>query len=317
MSTQISTAEIQRIVDQLKLDRFRNSTKSTYYNVWKNFNEFFIKLDSKPISWSERLTLYVGYLISKRRQSSMIRSYICAIKATLANIGVKVNEDKSLLNSLTRACKIHHDRIIQKFPIGRGIMRIIVRKTREYFTKKGQNYLATLYQALFITAYYGMFRVGELTQNSGGHAVTARDVSTGTNKNKLLFILRSSKTHTQGEHPQIVKITGLKGNTSINKNDVCPFKILGNFIKMRPRRLSNKEQFFVFRDRSPVTAANFRTVLKTIMKKAKLNFSAYSAQSFRAGRAGDLLRAGVSIETIKKLGRWRSNAVYRYLRTVF
>ena len=65
-STQISTAEIQRIVDQLKLDRFRSSTKRTYYNVWKSFNKFFIKLDDKPISWEKRLILYVGYLISKR-----------------------------------------------------------------------------------------------------------------------------------------------------------------------------------------------------------------------------------------------------------
>ena len=34
----------------------------------------------------------------------------------------------------------------------------------------------------------------------------------------------------------------------------------------------------------------------------------------RAGRAVDLLRMGVSFETIKKLGHWKSNIVYEYLR---
>ena len=32
----------------------------------------------------------------------------------------------------------------------------------------------------------------------------------------------------------------------------------------------------------------------------------------RLGHVTDLLNLGVSVETIKKLGRWKSNAVYVY-----
>ena len=40
----------------------------------------------------------------------------------------------------------------------------------------------------------------------------------------------------------------------------------------------------------------------------------YSVHSVRMGRACDLLKLGLSVESIKKIGRWRSNAVFRYLK---
>ena len=33
-----------------------------------------------------------------------------------------------------------------------------------------------------------------------------------------------------------------------------------------------------------------------------------------AGHACDLLDLGLSVEAIKKIGHWRSNAVYKYLK---
>ena len=182
------------------------------------------------------------------------------------------------------------------------------------FLENNQEYLALLYCTMFASAYYGLFRVGELTEAPGGHAMKAEDVQIAVNKDKIMFLLRSSKTHFKGDVPQLVKITALK----TDRQDIlqCPFKLLQKFINTRPRRRTNTEQFFVFRSREPVTATHFRKTLKSVMIRLKLNDEYYSAISFRSGRAVDLLRAGVSVETIKKLGRWKSNAVYKYLRTV-
>ena len=57
-----------------------------------------------------------------------------------------------------------------------------------------------------------------------------------------------------------------------------------------------------------------RTVLKTILKRAGFNEKIYCTHSMHIGHCGDLLKMGFSVETIKKLGRWRSNAVFDYLR---
>ena len=78
-NTSILTAAVERIVEKLKLERVRDMTWQNYYTVWKSFNSFFIKLDIKPNNWEDRLTLFVGYLVGKRRKSNTIRSYISAI----------------------------------------------------------------------------------------------------------------------------------------------------------------------------------------------------------------------------------------------
>ena len=44
----ISMAAVQTIVNKLKFQYNRTSTRENYYKVWKMFNEFFIKLDCKP-----------------------------------------------------------------------------------------------------------------------------------------------------------------------------------------------------------------------------------------------------------------------------
>ena len=48
-------------------------------------------------------------------------------------------------------------------------------------------------------AYYGLMRVGELT--TGDHPVLAKDISVGTNRDKILIYLRTSKMHGKGVHP--------------------------------------------------------------------------------------------------------------------
>ena len=58
-----------------------------------------------------------------------------------------------------------------------------------------------------MTAYYGLFRIGELTFSE--HAVRAKDVHVGTNKKKMLFVLHSSKTHDKGSKPQLIKVTSM------------------------------------------------------------------------------------------------------------
>ena len=86
-----------------------------------------------------------------------------------------------------------------------------------------QPYLVKMYRALFVTAYFGLFRVGELTKSQ--HMVRACDVHIGTNKRKLMFILRSSKTHGEGDKPQVIKIEAIE-NAENNPKGKKPQSLL-------------------------------------------------------------------------------------------
>ena len=311
----ISTAEVENIVEKLKLERIKDSTKANYYTVWKLFNEFFIKLDVKPDNWEDRLILFVGHLISCEKKSQTVRSYICAIRAVLRDDGITLNEDKFLLKAITRACKLKNDTVRTRLPIKKNMLKIIVDTTFKYFHEKGQDYLKVLFPCLFITAYFGLFRIGELTHSP--HTIKVVDVNIAANKQKLLFILRSSKTHGKYTKPQMVKISSTKSNdykAPECKDSLCPYQWLRDFLSVRPDYNSEQESFFVFSDRSPIYPQQARYTMKKILKLAGFDHKYYSFHGYRSGRASDLLRMNVRIPVIKELGRWSSNSVYAYLK---
>ena len=65
---------------------------------------------------------------------------------------------------------------------------------------------------------------------------------------------------------------------------------------------------------SPLTRSQFTGVLAKAIRCLGLPTQVYTSHSFRIGRASDLASKGLSNETIKQLGRWKSDAVERYIR---
>ena len=290
VSSRISTRDITNIVEQLKLQQHRDSTKENYYTVWKLFNKFFIRLDFKPRAWEDRLTLFVGYLINDNKQSSTVKSYISAIKAVLRMHGIKIEEDQYLLSSLTRACRLKNDKFKARMPIRKSMLAVLMHHTKIYFENRGQPFLALLYQTILSTMYYGLFRIGEVTK--GTHPVLAKDVHIAKNKRKILFILRSSKTHDKSKQRQMVIVSSSAKGTSIKKKSAknktmdgmaqesysgksnrimglpCPYQLLRCYLTAQGGFCKESELFFIFRDGTPVSHSQFNRFLKLIIKTA-------------------------------------------------
>ena len=154
------------------------------------------------------------------------------------------------------------------------------------------------------------------------HVILARDAHVGINKKKILFILWSSKTHDQGNKPQKVKISSIplnmkkqKKNESISDTlKYCLFSILNRYISARPPAKSEDEQFLVYSDNSLITPAHIYKNFKTVINLIGLDSINYSFHPLRAGRTQDLRALGFSVETIKDIGHWKSNAVFTYLK---
>ena len=300
----------------------RDSTRRTYYNVWRSFNKFYIRLDIKPDNWEDRLTLFIGHLIDTNCKLATVRSYISAIKAVLHEVKVQLNEDRLLLGALTRACKLKNDRLQTRLPIHKSLLCVLLQAMDDIF-ESPQPYLNKLYSALLVTAYYGLFRISELTLSH--HVLKAKDTYVGENKDKLKFVLYTSKTHGLGDMPQIIKINSMPAeNKAVKKkhnsvmqnfiNHLCPFQTIKSYIAVRGKYDSDNEQFFIFQDKSPVKPKHVRTILKRLFLHNKLNPKWYGTHGFRAGRSIYLLNMGVPVDTIKKLGCWKSSAVYKYFK---
>ena len=173
-----------------------------------------------------------------------------------------------------------------------------------------QPYLLTLYRALFIIAYYGLFRIGELVK--GDHTVLACNVHTALNKKKSLLILYSSKTHDKNVKPQKIKISSLCG--AGNFKHFCPFTLLNNYLTIRGDYVANDEVFFVHLGHIPVEQSSVREVMATAITNIGLNPWHFTFHGLRAGRTTNLYHWGFTIEEIKAVGRWKSNAIYRYIK---
>ena len=94
----------------------------------------------------------------------------------------------------------------------------------------------------------------------------------------------------------------------------CPYDLLRKYIKSQGPYINNSEPFFMFANKSPIRPAHARHCLKTMLKLAGFQHQLYNFHGIRAGRSCDLYDLGLTVETIKKIRRWKSNAVYRYLR---
>ena len=118
--------------------------------------------------------------------------------------------------------------------------------------------------------------------------------------------------------PQIIIIKSVK--TTLTKTNCkqdtscCPYYLLQAYAKQRPSCVDLNEPFFVLGDRSLVKPQHMRQVLKLNLKLAGFQEKLYDTHSLRIGAALDLLAQGIPVETIKKLGRWKSNVVYSYFR---
>ena len=98
------------------------------------------------------------------------------------------------------------------------------------------------------------------------------------------------------------------------KRHFCPFVLLNKYLKLCGNYSDIIEQLFVFSDNSPVQPIHANNLLKDCIQKLVLNPVNYSMHSLRSGRASDLIKYGYSVEQVKCMGRWKSSAVYKYIR---
>ena len=307
------------IMESLKSKKLRKTMANNYLSIWRSFNKFLIKLDVLPTKWEQRVVLYCTYLIEGGSQSQTIKSYVLAIKSILKDNGYCWQDGIVLLESLIRTCRIENDCIRRRLPIQIGLLELLLFEVQRYFGSIQQPYLEKLYKAIFVIMYYGLMRIGEVVKSNCEHTLRVKDMHVALNKDKILMILYSSKTHGKNNLPQKIKITALPGKEHFlgRTRMFCPFDLVRQYAAIRGPVDDDTEHFFVFKGKITIMAKHVRTTLRSLLSQLNLDPLLYNTQSFRGGRACDMLKSQMSIEVIKSAGRWQSNAIYKYLKIGF
>ena len=111
-------------------------------------------------------------------QSSTLKPYMSAIKKVLIDYGYPWDNDRVLLNTLTKVCEVVDDRCRTCLPIHKNLLEQLIFELGRHFCN--QPFLLVMYRAFFLLSYYGLFRIGKLAK--GDHVVKAKDVHIGKNK---------------------------------------------------------------------------------------------------------------------------------------
>lgn len=169
-------------------------------------------------------------------------------------------------------------------------------------------YMTELFQSLFLVAFYGFFRIGELIplgKNTANKVIQLSDVSfhgeTISGPSAVTLLIRNSKNLSPGSSTQVCLES---------RQYLCPVKALRTFISSRGRQPG---PLFALPDGCPVIRTQFSQLLARCVTACGLK-GRYLAHSFRIGATTQAALDGKSEMEIRHLGRWQSDTYKHYIR---
>ena len=164
-------------------------------------------------------------------------------------------------------------------------------------------YHRILLKAMYLLAFYGLFRIGEITIQCDG-SISLHDKDITLEDDGLTIFITNFKYNTS-QKPFKISIK------SQSDSDLCPVKAMRDYWVLRGNKPG---PLFCFADMKPIPRSFFVARLKHSLNFCGLDPRYYQSHSFRIGSASFLSSQGFSNEQIQKLGRWKTMAFVTYIR---
>lgn len=246
---------------------------------------------------------FIAYLSLKGLSANTAKSYVLAIGYKCKVLGFSDVNKNFVVQKMLEGMKRLKNKADTRLPISEIILsKIILRLpgtcSNIYETK--------LFKAAFTLAFWGLFRVGEITvakRQSLNHIISVNDVYVDIKSGKLVVFVRHSKTDQMGKGVTIE----LRKNGTL----ICPFHSIHDYLLARPEKSG---PLFCHFSGAPLTRYQFSAMLNKTLDYAGIDSKHFKCHSFRIGGATALSMAGRSIEEIKSMGRWKSSAYKSYIR---
>ena len=163
--------------------------------------------------------------------------------------------------------------------------------------------------AIITAGFYGMLRLSSMTLSSPDRYLRRSDVTFTLHGVALVF--NFSKTIQFKERLFTTALPRLPGSPT------CPTWALTNFFHLVGDALPDSAPALAFRGQDGAchapTPSDARTRLLQLFKWTNISTNDFNSHSLRRGGASHLLGLQVPISTIRILGDWKSDAIFRYL----
>ena len=136
---------------------------SRAWTVFRDFYEHFVSPHSIKLPLSTAtIALFISYLRARKLAASTITSYLSAISYVHKMKGLRVPTKAFLIQKLLIAVSKQRSPDT-RLPITKPVLFQLVRSLQHTNSSAVQR---TLFTAMFLTAFYGFFRIGELASKS-------------------------------------------------------------------------------------------------------------------------------------------------------
>lgn len=280
-----------------------------YKRAWAVFSEFYHRFHNEPFRLPlppASITLFIAYLCAKGLAPATINSYLSAI-AYVHKVKGLFDPTKSFLIEKLLVAVGRRTQADTRLPLSRPLLYSLIAALNH---TSPSGYQRTLYTSMFLLAFYGFFRIGELTcklPRQSANTLQLQNVTFLVHDNQIcsIKIVITKFKHNTNNRPFTIIIDRESSEPH------CPVQCLLDYLKVRG---CQQGQLFSYPNGEPVTVTKFNTQLRSALNFCGLDSSRYKGHSFRIGAACYAAEKGMSDAQIRILGRWSSDAFKVYIR---
>ena len=283
-------------MDRLLPSALAPSTCNSYRCAWSKFASFAKRLKLSlifPIP-VKHLSCFICFLFNEGMAVSSVNTILSAL-SYFHKLNNFVDYTHSFaVKQLVMACQKVRPSADSRLPISEGLLQ----RMFDIIPNLGlSKYDSTLFQAIFLLAFYFALRVGEFTDSR--HNINRDQVVVTNHEITLKFLSYKHSANAADTHYIKAKYTRY-----------CVVGALLRFLNLR----GNGNGPLFSRNKKPISKQVFSGILKRVVSKLGLQNANLKAHSFRIGAASHWAQKGFSEVQIRKMGRWLSNAMDRYIR---
>ena len=255
---------------------------------------------SIPLSVNQ-VALYVSYLHKHGYAPTTVVSYTSAIGYVHRISNVTDPTNSVLVQKILSATLKLKPTLDPRLPITLLILQQLINAletTVQTFTHR------CLLRAMFIVAFFGLMRIGEITM-SKEKVVPLKLNQLNLTSNQALITISKFK-HNKSMRPVEIPLP------SQELELICPVRALNQYLHYRGLESG---PLFCLSKLKPVPRDFFIKHLRNALSFCGFPLDRYKSHSFRIGGASYYAELGFSDAQIRLLGRWDSDAFLKYIRS--